>query len=633
MHGQVSTLNQQTAYRPEIDGLRAIAVVGVMLFHANLTAVPGGFVGVNVFFVISGYLITGIISDSCRNGTFSFLEFYGRRARRILPALIVVMVCALAAGWLILLPIEYESLAREATASALFVPNFLFWSEAGYFDRDAISKPLLHLWSLGIEEQFYLLWPMVLVATARNRILSIGFLILLTAGSFALCVHLTDTDQVFAFYLPPTRVWELSLGALLASVGPLVAWRPARSMLAIAGLAAVVAAMVLIDSHSRFPGAVAALPTFGTAAVIWSGRDTIVARALSFRPVVYIGLISYPLYLWHWPLLSFADYLGFYGLNSSLSLLAASFVLAVLTYELLEKRVRKIRTGAAAPRLAVGLAATAIVAVGFVMAEGRNYRYRPIELDVASIVATMKYDYGTAGRLHICWLEDQTGPQQMARECTEPDDPNHAILVWGDSYAAMFASGVRRAFPQRPVWQTTRSSCIVTGNSPKCDAMNADTIELIRRRHPRTVIIFDAWENYSTDWTTNGVYGAALQATLGRLRELKIPDLIVIGPNPYWSRPGLPPTVYAAWERTGQIPSRIVPPQRSTEKVEMEVKAIAESSAATFLSMRDLLCNAQGCLVHVPGKPGELTFWDYGHLTMEGAEYIASNILNERPRR
>ena len=335
--------------------------------------------------------------------------------------------------------------------------------------------------------------------------------------------------------------------------------------------------------------------------------------------------------LWHWPLLSFGNYLGFHRARASLALLAVSFLLAALTYELLEKRLRKSEIGAVVPRLSVALAGTAAVAIIIALSGGISYRYHP---DVASIFATMKYDYGPPGRLYTCWLVATTGPQRLAPECSAPDDPDNAVLVWGDLHAALFYSGVHKAFPSLPVWQTTTSSCLVIGGSEfggseLCDNTNAEAIKLIQERHPKTVIIFQAWENYSTDWTTGGPLGSALRATLVRLKEMKVPNLIVLGPVPYWD-PILPKVAYTTWERTGQIPLRAFGPPKATEKVNREIKAIAEASGATFISIRDFLCNTNGCLVHVPGKPGDLISWDFGHLTMNGAEFIASNILDER---
>jgi peptidoglycan/LPS O-acetylase OafA/YrhL len=610
-------------YRPEIDGLRAVAVLGVLLFHAGFTTISGGFVGVDVFFVISGYLITGNIIKDCRSGSFSFYGFYGRRVRRIFPALIVVLAFSLAAGWLIFLPLHYELLSKEAIAGALLVPNFLFWSQTGYFDSDAISKPLLHLWSLGVEEQFYLAWPLALFLIATRRLLLIGFLTFVTALSFALYVTITPTDAALAFYLPQFRIWELSLGALIACAGPLSARTVFRSALSVSGICAIVAAMVLFDPHSPSPGYLA-LPALGAAAVVWAGRDTIAAKALSWRPVVYVGLISYPLYLWHWPLLSFAHYQQITGHMALPAILAASFLLAVGTYEFIEKHVRSASVSSSAPRLAVTLAGVAAVGAAVFISGGAGFRYQGSGGAVASIVAAMKYDYAAPGRLYSCWLVEK-GPQELAEECLAPA-AGKGILIWGDSHAALMYAGVQKVFPEIPVWQATRSSCPFYGGDGKCGSLNATAVRFIQERRPETVILFAAWENYSEDWATGSPSGSTLKAALDRLRELKIPNLIVLGPIPYW-KPTLPALAYAAWKKSGEIPLRANGAPKPTERVDREIKAISKSSGASFVSLRDILCNAEGCLVHVPGKAEDLISFDREHLTVPGAEFLASRIL------
>jgi len=623
-------------YRREIDGLRAIAVLGVLFFHAGVPFLPGGYVGVDVFFVISGYLITGIILNDSRRGQFSIVAFYGRRVRRIFPALIVVLACSLAAGWFLLLPINYEMLAKEAVAAALFVPNFLFWSEAGYFDTKAILKPLLHLWSLGIEEQFYLVWPLTLLFVARQRILIIGILLIVTVFSFALGVYMTRINVASAFYLPQFRIWELSLGALIACIGPLPASATIRSRASVLGLAGIALAMVLFKSDSRFPGYIAALPTLATAAVIWSGRDTLAARyVLSSNAVVYIGLISYPLYLWHWPLLSLARYRHIEGPLISAVLLIASFILAAATYELVEKRFRKLNIERTFRPLIIGMASTAAVAAVFFFSGGINYRYQKADQeDVASILSTMKYEYWTDVRIYSCCLRDDLGPQELAPECLGQNANPDGILVWGDSHAARLYPGLRRAFPDLTILQATRASCPFFGGSEKCNRDNAAALEAIETKRPQTVILFAAWVNYSEDWGPTSAYGMVLKNALAALKPLKVPNLIVVGPSPFWGTPGLPALAYERWERTGQIPLRMDGGLgHSTAKVEGQIKAITESSGAAFFSLTDLLCDVGGCLVHVPGKPGDLFSWDYGHLTTVGAEYIARHILHRAERR
>jgi peptidoglycan/LPS O-acetylase OafA/YrhL len=621
-------------YRPEIDGLRAIAVLGVLFFHAGIPFLSGGYVGVDVFFVISGYLITGIILDDCRRGQFSILAFYARRVRRIFPALIAVLVCSLAAGWFLLLPNNYAMLSKEAFAAALFVPNFLFWSEAGYFDTKAILKPLLHLWSLGIEEQFYLVWPFTLLLVARQRILTIGILLIITIFSFALGVYMTPRNAASAFYLPQFRIWELSRGALIACIGPLPANPTIRSVASVLGLAGIGCAMVLFKPDSLFPGYIAALPTLATTAVIWSGRDSLAARyALSSKAIVYLGLISYPLYLWHWPLLSLARYRHIEGPLTSTALLIASFILAVATYEVIEKRFRKLGMERAFRPLIIGMTSAAGVAAIVFFSGGINYRYQKADqADVASILSTMKYEYETDARLYSCWLRNDRGPQDLAPECLSQNAKDDGILVWGDSHAARLYPGLRRAFPDLTILQATRSSCPFFAWGGICNSTNALALDAIETKRPQTVILFTAWVNYSEDWGPPTPYGMALREALVALKPLKVPNLIVLGPGPNWGEIGLPSLAYEAWERTGQIPVRLDGLKHSTTKVESQIKAIAESSGVAFISLTDLLCDVSGCLVHVPGKPGDLFSWDYGHLTTAGAEYLASHILNRAKR-
>lgn len=598
-------------YRPEIDGLRAIAVISVLLFHAGVPALSGGYVGVDVFFVISGYLITGIILDR----PFSFLSFYGRRVRRIFPALILVLVCSLVAGWFILLPVEYEKLSKEVIASALFVPNFLFWSEAGYFDGAAIEKPLLHLWSLGIEEQFYLLWPIALLIVSRRRALLTGFLIAATAISFALCVHMTSERPSSAFYLPQFRAWELSLGALVAVAGPLVAGGMVRFILSLLGILAIAAAVMLFEKDSPFPGYLAAIPTLGTAAAIWASRGTLVSKALSFRPIVYIGLISYPLYLWHWPLLSFAHYLHF---ENAPIVLLASFGLAVLTYELVEKPIRK-----RGPIVLVGgMALAASCAAAIIASDGYSY-HSASRKDVAAILATMKYDYATDARMSKCWLLDESGPQQLAPECFQPDN---GVLLWGDSQAARLYPGLQKAFPDIPIWQATRSSCPVFGGQDKCNHTNAEVRSLIAKRHPHTVIVFAAWVNYSDDWSPGNQYDRLLRYHLSELCD--VPNVIVIGPAPTLEKSGLPQAVYETWKATRTIPDRYGGFKSAVAGVDFQIRAIVASFPnAKYVSPHEMLCNEAGCLVHVPDRPSDLISYDYGHLTTDGGEFISLVLL------
>jgi peptidoglycan/LPS O-acetylase OafA/YrhL len=319
-------------YRADIDGLRAVAVVLVVAFHAFPAAVTGGFIGVDVFFVISGYLITGLILSDLRSSSFTFAGFYARRARRILPALAVVLAAVLALGWWLgLLPTPYQSLGLHTLAGALFFPNLVSWSEVGYFDVAAEEKPLLHLWSLGVEEQFYLVWPvLLLILSKRWRWLTVS-LSMIVAVSFVYSLYATAYQPAAAFYSPLSRLWELGVGGILASTN----WRAKNRLLSLLGLALVVGSALALQKTSPFPGALALFPVAGAALVIVAGSPL-----LAHKWPVSIGLISYPLYLWHWPLLSFAAMSDQNSTLVRMALVAASVILAALTMALIERPIR-----------------------------------------------------------------------------------------------------------------------------------------------------------------------------------------------------------------------------------------------------------------------------------------------------
>ncbi len=333
-------------YRPDIDGLRAIAVMLVVVFHAFPDALPGGFIGVDIFFVISGFLITGIIARELEQGRFSLAGFYGRRIRRIFPALIVVLAVTLVLGWLWMLPAAYAQLSADASASAAFFSNIALLLQSGYFDIESGKKPLLHLWSLGIEEQFYLFWPLVLMLVARLRFGMWAVAAALGLASFALNVALIGSDPVATFYLPFTRAWELLAGGALAFGWSRLSHAGAASNLrASAGILSIAAAAVILDPHRAFPGWWAALPVAGAALLLSAPKAWGCRQLLSSPPLVWIGLISYPLYLWHWPLLVFFAIIKFAPLTllERGLIVGLSVALAWLTYRFIELPVRSGR--------------------------------------------------------------------------------------------------------------------------------------------------------------------------------------------------------------------------------------------------------------------------------------------------
>ena len=414
-----------TEYRADIDGLRAVAVALVVAFHAFPAMAPGGFVGVDVFFVISGYLITTLILSELATSSFSFMRFYARRIRRILPALAFVLFIVLAFGWWRLPPARYQSLGLHTIAGALFFPNFLSWSEAGYFDAAAETKPLLHLWSLGVEEQFYLVWPLLLLML-RGRWLVPG-LWLIVIASFAYSAYAAAYDPTAAFYAPWSRLWELGVGGILAATR----WRTTDSdILSLSGVLLIIASAMFLGASSPFPGALALLPVGGTALVIVSS-----SRLLASRWPVSIGLISYPLYLWHWPLLSFAATAGLTSWPIKTALVIASVVLAWLTTAVIE---RPLRFGRLRPvSVPASLAAMTMIAGFATMVWGTSGLLGHYPEEIQPVLATMQFK-PNAENVFRCWMPGPAGFDKYPADCGLGD-----TLVWGDFMPAVSTPGSR----------------------------------------------------------------------------------------------------------------------------------------------------------------------------------------------
>lgn len=336
-------------YRPDIDGLRAIAVLLVVFFHAFPRFIKGGFIGVDVFFVISGYLISTIILSSLAESRFSYIGFYSRRIKRILPALILIFLSSIVFGWYVLLNDEFQQLGTHLAAGAGFVLNFLLWSESGYFDRQSFEKPLLHLWSLAIEEQFYIVWPILLGLAWKRKWNLLMLVLVVLFFSFIINIYLTINDETSAFYAPWSRFWELMVGCSLAYI---TLYKPNYSSFlsleknwqSVTGLVLIFLAALVLNKQSTFPGWWALIPTIGAFLIINAGADTWLNHHFLSKPkLVWMGLISYSLYLWHWPIFSFIRIVSFkeeIGPVISIIAILFSIILAWLTYYFIENKIR-----------------------------------------------------------------------------------------------------------------------------------------------------------------------------------------------------------------------------------------------------------------------------------------------------
>ncbi len=520
----------QSAYRADIDGLRAVAVLAVVVFHAFPRVLPGGFCGVDVFFVISGYLISLIIFRGLQAGTFRFSDFYARRVRRLFPALLVLMVLCLLAGYVMLLPTEFEELGKTTAAGTIFVQNIVFSKETGYFATSSDLVPLLHLWSLAVEEQFYILFPPLLVLLWRKRTTLPLVLGVLMLGSLAWGVHAAATHQTGSFYLTHLRAWEFLAGTGLA-------WAHTRNMrdgtlkrgswLAAGGAALLLASFLLIDSRSPYPGWRAAFPVFGTVMLIAAGPTNFIARALLCRrPVVWIGLISYPLYLFHWPIFSFAHIVrdGPLSTRFTLSAIALSFALAAATYHFVERKWRRAQWRWTVPLL---IAAFALIgAAGLAIWYGK-IAPRSDRPELAKVVAALRE-------------RTLTNPIPGVRregQFLAVGGKQAVTLFVGDSFGSQYLPRIAKVLQD-----VTPSSCGALmlhegGVAPIPGVSNSegkDSAELIRPLHKLLetrqeidrVVISACWPYYFDEPNNYSVDGLPLATTAGRqaalanLREL-----------------------------------------------------------------------------------------------------------------
>ncbi|WP_207094270.1 acyltransferase family protein [Novosphingobium sp. PY1] len=467
---KTSSASSKTSYRPDIDGLRAIAVTSIVLNHAFPDIFTGGFIGVDVFYVISGYLITGILLAGLNANKFSLAEFYVRRIRRILPALLVVLSITSILVLFLFTPRELADYGKSLIATAAFSSNIYFWTTTGYFTPEAHLIPLLHTWSLAIEEQYYVFFPILLWLAWKLGKVNL-FLVAGCAFSLCLSVTLTNGHALAAFYLPPTRAWELLLGAIVAArILPAIEHRHIAKIAMLAGALLLALGFIIINEQSPFPGSLALLPCLGTALIIYAGisdRSSPVSVALSWRPVVMIGWISYSLYLWHWPVISLL-YRRFDGLSTTMALqaIALSVALAFLSWWFVERRfhtppaqlasVDKPQGRRPLTTIGFGTAALAIVAVA-----GTGL----MQLESPTVVRELY-------PAEIAQLNEAVVHVSSPKKCREPErtlnDPEcrignaqmpATIALWGDSYADALKPGFAEVLHDHSAYGFILHSC------------------------------------------------------------------------------------------------------------------------------------------------------------------------------
>jgi peptidoglycan/LPS O-acetylase OafA/YrhL len=610
-------------YRPDIDGLRGIAVLAVLLFHCGVPGFPGGYVGVDVFFVISGFLITGQLAGDIEAGRMSIGRFYDRRIRRIVPALFVTLVLTAVASAALLLPSYLVATSKVLLAASASVSNIFLWRETGdYFASSAAFQPLLHTWSLSVEEQFYLFVPLLMMVCARPlRRRWVLLFAPLCLASFALSVHATTTAPTANFYLLPTRAWEFGIGALVATTPlPVIAQRWAAEAATTGALALLLLPVFLFDDATPFPGLNALWPCLGTAVLIHIGRTgrPAVIVLLGQRPCVAVGLISYSLYLVHWPIISLMRFRAVAPLDGAqiVGVLIASFVLATLMWRYVEQPFR--RPAAALTRRRVfagGLGAIALAGVlGIVGIAGRGFPARfpgYVKQDIAG------HDLWKRG---ICFVTGETDYRDWSlRDCTRIATGPRKVLLWGDSFAGQYVSGLlaNAEALHATVIQYTAAGCppVLSYRSyarPWCTVFNERALEIIRAEKVRTVFLSARW----TDLLQRGL--DQIDSTLSALDAMGV-RVVLVGQSPQFAAD----VQVIAFLKGSKDPGAV---NRWTVFFPVAINDTLRGIAGRHAFIDPMLpfCDGATCIYQ---DRGTFLFEDYGHFSAAGSSSVVRALF------
>jgi peptidoglycan/LPS O-acetylase OafA/YrhL len=606
-----------------VDGLRALAALAIVAFHINDYRIPGGFVGVDVFFVISGFLITGQLSRSIDEGRFSLGEFYARRIRRLLPALLVVVLFSYVVAMTVLLPSELVAFSWSLLSSVTYVSNIYFYQNSGYFDSDAATSPLLHTWSLSVEEQFYLAFPLIFIAVARFcPRYRFQAMVLLGALSLVGTELLLDDDSSAAFYLSPFRAWEFALGGVVALWHG--RWRGhglIAEFLALASLAVICLSFLLMNDTLHFPGIGAFPVTAATAVIIFlcTRMTLITGSLLSFSPLAAVGRSSYSLYLWHWPIIVFyrIQFNAEPGLIEQVGLLACCLIVAGLSYRFIEQPFLRIEIPRQSLRVVVqtiGVSAVvALLAVPTLLSGGLPNRFNEQQLHFARYLGASTEAENGSGE---CFLaESHMRFANYPKDQCLPTDPNRKnVLLLGDSHAAHFITALRQRYPDINFAQANASGCQPTlrpEGARRCVRL-LDYIysTVVPSRRFDAVILAARWRDSDVPH---------LRETAEFLAQ-NVAEVFMVGPTIEYA---------VALPRLLATRSQIQDRDLHYEEIEQRDRAIREAvyGTATFLSVFDSLCSKGKC-VNVTSEGVPLSY-DYGHFTQEGAALVIDRLREQ----
>lgn len=627
-------------YRSDIDGLRTVAVVPVCLFHADLALFEGGFAGVDVFFVISGYLMTCVIGQMLLNGRFSYATFYERRARRLLPALLVVLVFSFAAASAVILPKLFQDFCRTVVGTVLFVSNVLFWRKtSNYFDAGTELNPLLHTWSLAVEEQFYIVFPVYLALVWRLRASSrLALTAMVALGSFAASVWATQNAPTAAFYLAPSRAWELLIGVLVAlpvlhtATNTGATSKLSTELGAALGLLLVVGSFFFLDSEVPFPGFAALAPCVGTGLLIHFGSAGYAkaTQLLASRPLVFIGKISYSLYLWHWPLIVFFDKYEVFGRPSMAHRAAAllcALVMAVLSWRYVEEPFR--RGERVSRRKLIGIVligSTLLVAAGH---EGDASGGWPARHPGLAEVSLEKQELRDARATPVlkhpgkgCFVS--TRSDWGEEDCFLSHSGHSNALLWGDSFAENYARGFRaNTVVQANVLQYTSPRCppvlaLDAASNPQCHGFNAAVDDVLSKYNIKTVIMGGSWWSYLRK---RKLSYAEIAATIDFLHARGV-YVILIGQGPHFSFTWPDEYFYKRFGVGSLDQTSYAAEVEVDDSVNIHLQRAVGADA--FFNPMAILCRDLECTFK---EGSEYIFLDYGHYTAFGSKKMVDALV------
>lgn len=621
-------------YRPEVDGLRAIAVCAVVLYHAefiflNVNPFVGGYIGVDVFFVISGYLITSIILREMNEGRFSFASFYERRARRILPALFTVMLTSIPFAWMHMRPKAMQEYAGSILSSLAFSSNIWFWQEDSYWAEPSALKPFLHTWSLSVEEQFYLLFPIILLLLVKflhghlkKFFISLFFASLLLANFCS--YHYADA----AFYLLPTRAWEIFAGVLLAQI-EIDKGRINHPLLNVTmpavGLLLVCTSIVFFDDQTLHPSFITLIPILGTMLLIWFCRKgEIITGLLSSKAFVGVGIISYGFYLWHFPVFAFAAITGASSTQYDKAVwIALSLILSIATYFLIEKPARnrqKLKIKIFIPFILLPCLILLISQTVFYKTDGAEFRLDRFAKIVDTNYWSEEKNNREKFRTHYgCWMSTDSNIHGVPFDLCESKEnlnKNGLIMVIGDSNAAAIVPGLISRFGRDAIVQRVANSCAPNKYSPIdiCRQTTKAAIQDMNELNPDLVILGWRYKEYKDTHILRDL----LDNDLKPFRD----KIIVLGPLPRWNH--LPNQLHELFKHDPihfETPERLAP-LPVTFQLEYLMEKVAKEKGVAYLSPVKTFCDEGKCLVKVGNKPDDITAWDAVHLTSNASLFL-----------